>query len=143
MSESNPWPLTARVSPGYLLKAVLVGIMCLVFGVWGIYDYTFALPQQSLHWHRAEVARAMNRIAEPALNGSSTPVDQDTLDFFTNTVRADLQVEPQPKLQAVLKKHSASVLTLEGLRRVLGSAVAALGPTARPGAPAPRRGPRT
>jgi len=125
MSESTTWPLTARVAPGYLIKAVLVAVLCLVFGVWGIYDYTIALPQQSINWHRAEVARAMNRIAEPILNGSTTTVDPDTMQFFTDAFRADIEVEDQPKLQAALAAQQGKTLSLDDLRRMLiASAVA-------------------
>ena len=125
MSETTTWPLTARVAPGYLLKAVLVAVLCLVFGVWGIYDYTIALPQQSINWHRAEVARGMNRIAEPILNGSTTTVDPDAMQFFTSAFRADIEVEDQPKLQTALEEQQGKTLSLDDLRRILvASAVA-------------------
>ncbi len=35
-SEDGTQILTATIAPGYWIRAVLIGLMCLVLGLWGI-----------------------------------------------------------------------------------------------------------
>jgi hypothetical protein len=98
MSDPTMWPLRARVGPGFLIRAVLIAIMCLVFGIWGIYDYVYALPGQSRAWHRAEVARTFNRLAEPIANGSTQTVNAESMQVFSTAVLNDLKIEEDPHL---------------------------------------------
>ncbi len=88
MTESIAWPLTARVAKSQLFRSILIAVICLVFGVWGIYDYTVALPQQARDWHRADEDRTCNRNIEPVLNGSAATPDQDAVKAFLNEVQA-------------------------------------------------------
>ena len=123
MTESIAWPLTARVAKGQLFRSILIAVICLVFGVWGIYDYTVALPQQARDWHRAEVARTCNRIIEPVLNGSGTTPDQDAVKAFLTAVQADLSVEDQATLRAAIEAKAGQPMTLTELQRLLMESV--------------------
>ena len=98
MSESANWPLRAGIGPGFLIRAVLIALMCLVFGVWGIYDYVYKLPTQARVWHRAEVARTFNRLAEPIANGSTQKVNAAAMTAFSTAVLNDLKLEDDPYL---------------------------------------------
>ena len=146
MHESTSWPLTVKVGSGFLIRSAIIAVMCLVLGVWGIYDYLVTIPTQELQYHRAEVARQFNRIAEPLLaqsvqNGTTEPVDDEALTSFRNAIIADLRIEPMPKLadevnglQAVSKDGTDESVSLNALGRLLAQSLKAAGPPATPAA---------
>lgn len=41
---------TVCLAPRFWIEKVIFGAICLVLGVWGIYDYTIAIPQQEKSW---------------------------------------------------------------------------------------------
>ena len=144
MQESTPWPLTVKVGSGFLLRSAIIAVMCLVLGVWGIYDYLVAIPTQELQYHRAEVARQFNRIAEPLLAASgphntTDQVNDEALTSLANAIIADLRIEPMPGLadevnglQAVSKDGTGNSLSLSELRRLLVKNLNAAGAPSTP-----------
>jgi len=132
MNDSTSWPLTVQVSSGFLLRSAIIAVLCLVLGLWGIYDYLVKLPTQELLYHRAEVARQFNRIAEPILNtsdeapDSDATVDDEALAGFRDAIIADLRIEPAAKLadevnglQQVATDDTGASISLNEIGRLL------------------------
>ncbi|MCH2151732.1 MAG: hypothetical protein MK089_00140 [Phycisphaerales bacterium] len=61
--------LRAAVAPSYTLRVVLTGLMCLVLGVWGIYDYVWAIPATEEGYLRAEICRNVRASLDGIANG--------------------------------------------------------------------------
>jgi hypothetical protein len=133
MTASTSWPLTVKVGSGFLLRSAVIGLMCLVLGVWGIYDYVVSIPTQELQYHRAEVARQFNRIAEPLLSESSEAKNTDpsnsvALVDFRQAVIANLGIEPAQSLadqvnglEQVDTSNADASLSLNELGRLLAN----------------------
>ncbi len=144
MHESTSWPLTVKVSSGFLLRSAIIAVMCLVLGVWGIYDYLVTIPTQELQYYRAEVARQFNRIAEPLLgepvqNDTKERVGDEALTSLRNAIIADLRIEPMPKLanevnglQAVSTDGTGESVSLNALGRLLAENLKTAGPPTTP-----------
>ena len=56
--------LTATIAPGYWIRAVLIALMCLVLGLWGIYDYVVAIPNAERMSDRREVTQDVKAALE-------------------------------------------------------------------------------
>jgi hypothetical protein len=56
--------LTASIAPGYWIRAVLIALMCLVLGLWGIYDYVVAIPNAERMSQRREVTQDVKTALE-------------------------------------------------------------------------------
>ncbi len=100
--------IVARLAPSFLIRSLVVAIVCLVLGLWGIWDYVEVIPAQERHFARAEVTRVFLRIAEPVLSGEHT-VNQELIDEFVAKVVDDLEVEGGPSVAADIEGLRASV----------------------------------
>ena len=75
LSKTNNAPdgstseLTAAIAPGYWIRSVLIGLMCLVLGLWGIYDYVVVIPNAEQMSQRREVTQEV----KTALESNSDP----------------------------------------------------------------------
>lgn len=49
--------LTSNISQGYSIRCWLIMIVCLVLGLWGVYDYVWAIPTQAEHAERRELTQ--------------------------------------------------------------------------------------
>ena len=47
----------SAIAPSHSIRAVLVGLMCLVLGLYGIYDYQWAIPAEQMSFERGEISR--------------------------------------------------------------------------------------
>lgn len=47
----------SSIAPSHSIRAVLVGLMCLVLGIYGIYDYQWAIPAEQMAFERGEISR--------------------------------------------------------------------------------------
>ena len=56
--------IRAQLAPGYWIRALLVGLICLGFGIWGLYDYIYAIPQQEEGAQRREIAQAVKVVID-------------------------------------------------------------------------------
>lgn len=56
--------LTATIAPGYWIRAVLIALMCLVLGLWGVYDYVIAIPNAERMSERREVTQEVKNALE-------------------------------------------------------------------------------
>jgi len=85
-------PIRARLSPSYTIKTLLVAVVCLVLGVWGVWDYVEIIPQQERFFSRAEVCRSYRQLAEPIVSGS-TPASDANGNAFITAVLDNLAIE--------------------------------------------------
>ncbi len=89
--------ITARVSPGYALKMIIIAGVCLVMGVWGVYDYAVAIPRKQALYDRYHVLEATQDVLE------ASPADED---FVTKLQYAlDIQAD---QLDALVNKVATS-----------------------------------
>ena len=58
--------LESRIAPSYRIRAVLITLMCLVLGLWGVYDYVWAIPAQAEHAIRRDVSQDVLELLETA-----------------------------------------------------------------------------
>jgi len=63
--------LTTRLKRGHVLRQLIIGIVCVVLGVWGVYDYVYTIPMQQQAHERYVVASAVQAALE------SKPADDD------------------------------------------------------------------
>ena len=78
--------ITVRLAMSYTIKNVIVAIVCLVLGLWGVWDYVEVIPRQERFFSRAEVCRTFNLFAEPIVTGGEKAVDAKANTFMTAVV---------------------------------------------------------
>ena len=62
--------IQTKLATRYWLKTVIMIVVCLVLGLWGVWDYVVKIPNDSRGFARAELLRSvMNGLDTP--NGSS------------------------------------------------------------------------
>ena len=59
-------PIKTKLATRYWLKSILMTIVCVVLGLWGIWDYVIAIPEAARGAARAEILRVVK-------NGLDTP----------------------------------------------------------------------
>ncbi|MDP6890429.1 MAG: hypothetical protein QF471_03795 [Phycisphaerales bacterium] len=84
--------IEAHLATSYLIRSIIVTIVCLVLGVWGIWDYVEIIPRQEREFARAEVCRAFNQYAEPVVSGGEAPNEKRRAEFVTAVLRS-LEIE--------------------------------------------------
>tara|TARA_B100001059_G_scaffold81121_3_gene79120 strand:+ start:20300 stop:21139 length:840 start_codon:yes stop_codon:yes gene_type:complete len=133
----------SSISTGHSVRAVLVGLTCLVLGLYGIYDHQWAIPAEERAFERGEVSRnvlaSLDAIEAgediqliPAtietLNGliskSSTTgsTDQDTIDWGKTLViyrdgidpPSDVSPTDWPSLRQAAKSQTDKMLGVYG-----------------------------
>ncbi len=126
MQDQADGTLTASVATSFMVRSILVGLLCLVLGVWGVYDYFVAIPQQQVEARRAAVGSAFLLVAEPHVNGQSVVANDDAMPDFVRAVVNDLVDEDDPELKANLGtlKHlsdddAITPATIEAVRSAL------------------------
>ena len=58
--------LESRIAPSFRLRSILIMLMCLVLGLWGVYDYVWAIPTQAEHALRRDVSQDVLELLETA-----------------------------------------------------------------------------
>ena len=71
--------LQAMVAPSYMLRAVLTGLVCLVLGLWGIYDYVWAIPDTQEGYLRGEICRSVRASLDGIANGEDAATATETI----------------------------------------------------------------
>ncbi|MDG2423390.1 MAG: hypothetical protein P8M22_05370 [Phycisphaerales bacterium] len=87
--------LHASVAPSFSLRALIVAAMCLVLGVWGIYDYLWSIPAQELAYSRGEISREVHFSLEAIDAGEVTSVDSEAIEQTVKKLDGQLS-EPLP-----------------------------------------------
>jgi len=96
MTDSNSDPdlmghdgtIHAQLAAGYWIRALLIGLMCLALGIWGLYDYIYAIPQQEEGAQRREIAQAVkvvidDQAATPEIYEAAMEVINTSLAVYT------------------------------------------------------------
>jgi len=66
--------IEVRVSRGYAWRMIILAVVCLVFGVWGVYDYAIAIPRDQALVHRLELLQiSKDALETPQPYGKLTP----------------------------------------------------------------------
>ncbi|MAT80069.1 MAG: hypothetical protein CMJ29_00300 [Phycisphaerae bacterium] len=71
--------LHAAVAPSFSLRALFVAGMCLVLGLWGIYDYVWAIPAQARNYQRGEISRDVHSSLDSIDAGEETKMVDETV----------------------------------------------------------------
>ena len=100
--------LVSRAGFAFLMRCVLVALVCLVLGLWGVWDYVEVIPKQIRYFARAEVSRAYMKFAEPVVNGSGS-IDEQSRHEFIATVIDDLKIESDPAIDSEVAGLQAAV----------------------------------
>ena len=135
--------IEVRLGNSYIIRQGLVAIVCLVLGVWGVWDYVEIIPRNERFFARAEVCRAFNQFAEPIVSGGAIP-DNQNAEAFMRAVVTDLGIEGGPTaiseidgLEAAIGSGDQSAIdTLHNLiaSKLLPEAIQEAGQGAEPGA---------
>ena len=88
-SSNPPDSMESRIAPGYRLRSILIMLMCLILGLWGVYDYVWAIPTQSEHALRREVSQNVLELLQTA---SSPDYNTEARDQLLEQLAAMLQV---------------------------------------------------
>lgn len=97
--------ITVRLAASYTIKNIIVTIVCLVLGLWGVWDYVEVIPRQERFFARAEVCRTFNQFAEPIVTGGEKAIEEKVNTFMAAVVD-DLAIEG----------GAAVALEIDGLR---------------------------
>ena len=66
--------IEARVSRGYAWRMIIIAVVSLVFGLWGVYDYVIAIPRDQQLADRLQLLRVSNDALETEqTRGELTP----------------------------------------------------------------------
>ncbi len=124
--------IEAHLATSYTIRSIIVAIVCLVLGVWGIWDYVEIIPRQEREFARAEVGRAFSQYAEPIVSGGEAPNEKRRAAFMT-AVLSSLAIEGGAAIEgdidglreAVSSGGERAIGTLEELlvKRLLPEAV--------------------
>jgi hypothetical protein len=106
--QAGDTSLRAHVAPSYLIKTAAIAIVCLVLGVWGVWDYVEVIPTQERFFSRAEVCRSYRQIAEPVVSGGAQPAETE-IAAFMSTVLDNLEIETSPELASEIIGLRAAV----------------------------------
>jgi len=76
--------LTSNISQGYSIRCWLIMIVCLVLGLWGVYDYVWAIPTQAEHAERRELSQDVLDVllGSAAGNNSDTEARDQLVEFL-------------------------------------------------------------
>ncbi len=64
--------IQAQLHGGYRIRAILIALVCLVLGLWGIYDYVYAIPQQQEGADRRDLAQEMKVVIDAHADRTAT-----------------------------------------------------------------------
>lgn len=112
MTDTDPGTtvIESKVAPSFVIRCFLVGLLCLVLGLWGIWDYVEIIPNQERSFSRAEVCRTFNRYAEPILSQTSEPLTEEKKAFFESVLH-NLKLEGGPEISAEINSILATQAT--------------------------------
>lgn len=57
--------VTTTIARHYAWRNIIFAVVCLVLGLWGVYDYAVAIPTQERSFHRGEICRQVKAALEP------------------------------------------------------------------------------
>ena len=79
--------ITSKVRPSYAWRMIILAVLCLVFGLWGAYDYWVAIPRQEVQYQRFQVLEETRNALEAT---PGTPDYRDRQQSAETAIRAEL-----------------------------------------------------
>ena len=73
----------------YVVQKVAYAIICIIFGLWGLYDYVYKIPNQEFAWNRNDVYL----LAQKALQVDANKVDANEEIIREANVRVGKEIE--------------------------------------------------
>ena len=71
--------LQTTLATRFWLKAVIMTVVCFVLGIWGIWDYTVAIPQAQTGAERGTILRDIIQPAMDTALGSNERTDRKSV----------------------------------------------------------------
>lgn len=81
-NNDGPWveqTLHASVAKSFSLRALFVAVICLVLGLWGVYDYIWEIPANEQAFARSEITRDVHSSLDALDAGEQSQIIQVTL----------------------------------------------------------------
>lgn len=99
----------ATIGKGYVIRAWIIIIVCLVLGIWGIFDYAWVIPNQEKYFQRRAISMAVEAVLVQARDNSPEYMTEreKLLEDLKVAIDAN-RVEPAPTLQEVQASDPAS-----------------------------------
>jgi len=95
--------ITTTLATRYWLKTIIMAVVCIVLGVWGIWDYTVVIPNALRACDRAELLR---EFVQPALN-----VERGSQERDSGMVALNVTIEEDDSLD---QKWSDALIVFRG-----------------------------
>lgn len=87
-APANPVPLTSKIGRGHSIRCWLIMLVCLVLGLWGVYDYVWAIPMQAEQAERRELSQEVLELLEMAASpGNDTETRNQDVALLTNRLK--------------------------------------------------------
>lgn len=100
--------IEAGLATSFTIRSVVIGLVFLVLGLWGVWDYVEIIPRQERFYSRAEVCRSYRLFAEPIVRGGERP-DQEVVTNFLTSVLDNLSNEMGDDVESEIAGLEASV----------------------------------
>ena len=65
--------IQTKLQPKYWIRMLVIGVVCVILGLWGVYDYLVKIPAQQEAFERGEVCRKMLTALEAKLAYDADP----------------------------------------------------------------------
>lgn len=98
-NNDGPWvehTLHASVALGFSLRALFVAVICLVLGLWGIYDYLWSIPASELAFARGEISRDVHSSLDAIDDNEQSPIVAETVAKLDTRLAAPLPENASP-----------------------------------------------
>jgi len=96
---------TVCLAPRFWIEKVIFGTVCVVLGVWGIYDYTIAIPQQEKSWEWRKTLTGYQKIFDSW--------EEENLDELIK--KAEKHIQEKTEALQVNKKNGPSLEDFENV----------------------------
>ena len=82
--------MTSAVAASHSIRAMIVGLIFLVLGILGIYDYIWAIPQQERDFQRGEIARNVLASLNTITTGDDPELVRETVNSIDQMLSAPM-----------------------------------------------------
>ena len=108
--------IEVRVSRGYIWRMIVIAVVCVVFGLWGVYDYKIAIPRDQKLADRLELLQVSNDALETEQpRGKLTPEAKHAYDMVIAELNSVLKAE------LAASDNGIPITDAEGIREALSS----------------------
>jgi hypothetical protein len=72
-------PITTTIARHYAWRCIIIAIVFLVLGLWGVYDYMVAIPAREQQFLRGEICRLVSDAFEPGHWDEAAPIARERI----------------------------------------------------------------